>query len=162
MFKQIMVPLDGSRFSSHALRYAIDIAKKFDAKLHLVRSVEPTMPVTSAVATLGVETASSAQVAVEAAVRQDRINTRRAERYMKKKQHELTSHDIKADFHVVAGHPYDAIMKFCRKEKIDLVVMTTHGKSGLKRAVLGSVADKVVRDPRVPVLVIRPVSRKRK
>ena len=162
MFKQILVPLDGSRFSSHALRYAIDIAKTYGAKLHLLRAVEPTVPMASAAATIGVETASSARVAVEEAMRQDRFNTRRAERYMKQKEHELLSQGMKADYHVVAGHPYESIMKFVRKEKVDLVVMTTHGKSGLKRAVLGSVADKIVRDPRVPVLVIRPKSRKRK
>ena len=162
MFKNILVPLDGSRFSSHALRYAIDMAHRYKARLVLLRVVEPVMPVSVTSASIGLETSTSAQIALEGAKRQEQMNARRARRYMSKKLSEVTSRGIKASYHVVTGDPFDSIMKYCKKEHIDLVVMTTHGKSGLKRAILGSVADKVVRDARVPALVIRPRSHKRK
>ena len=159
MFKTIVVPLDGSRFSSIALKYAIDIADHYKARLILVRAVERTVPVATAGASIGVETAASSRLAVEAAEGEDHIHERQAKQYMRKKVREVTSEGIKAEHRVVFGDPYESIMDICKQEKADLVVMTTHGKSGLKRAILGSVADKIVRDARVPVLAIRPKSR---
>jgi universal stress protein A len=162
MFKTIVVPLDGSRFSSAALKYAIDIVNHYQARLILVRAVERTVPVATAGASLGVETATSSRLAMEAAEREDLIHERQAKQYMRKKVKEAAAKGIKAEYRVVTGYPYESIMDICKREKADLVVMTTHGKSGLKRAILGSVADKIVRDARVPVLVIRPKSRERK
>jgi nucleotide-binding universal stress UspA family protein len=124
--------------------------------------VEQTIPVTTAGASLAIETPTSSRLAIEAAERENRMNERQAMQYMGKKVKEVAAQGIKADYRVVKGDPYESIMNICKQEKVDLVVMTTHGKSGLKRAILGSVADKVVRDSRVPVLVIRPKSRKRK
>ena len=162
MFKNILIPLDGSRFSSHALRYGIDIAQRYGARLILLRVVEPVTPVTVTSASIGLETATSAKIALEEATKQEQTNVKRARRYMSKKLHEVTSRGIKTAYYVASGDPFDSIMRFCKKEHVDLVVMTTHGKSGLKRAILGSVADKVVRDARVPALVIRPRQHKRK
>jgi nucleotide-binding universal stress UspA family protein len=162
MFKNILVPLDGSRFGSHALRYAFDLAHHYNARVVLLRVVEPEIPVSAVATPMGMETSTSAQIAVEEATRQDQINARHAKRYMHRKLREVTSRGIQAAYHVIIGDPFDSIMNTCKKEHIDLVVMTTHGKSGLKRAILGSVADKVVRDTRVPALVIRPRQRKRK
>jgi nucleotide-binding universal stress UspA family protein len=56
----------------------------------------------------------------------------------------------------VVGEPAEAIIEFCQKEAISLVIMTTTGKSGLKRALLGSVTDRVIREPGFPVFAIRP------
>jgi universal stress protein A len=162
MFKTIIVPLDGSRFSSNALKYAIDIVNHYKARLVLVRAVERTVPVATAGASIGVETATSSRLAIEAAETEDLIKERQAKQYMRKKVREVAAKDIKADYRVVMGDPYESIMDICKQEKADLVVMTTHGKSGLKRAILGSVADKIMRDARVPVLAIRPESHKRK
>jgi len=63
---------------------------------------------------------------------------------------------INERYHVIARKPAQSILKFSKKEKIDLVVMTTHGKSELKRALVGSVADEVIRTSGKPVLVIKP------
>lgn len=161
MFQQILVPLDGSRFSSSALKYAIDLAKHYGAGVVLLRAVEPTTPVPVGATTMGMESPVSAQITVEEALKQDQRNVKLARRYMSKKLREVTSRGIKATYYVVTGEPFESIMKYCKKERIDLVVMTTHGKSGIKRAILGSVADQVVRDSRVPVLAIRPRQRRR-
>ncbi|HEY92485.1 MAG TPA: universal stress protein [Dehalococcoidia bacterium] len=59
-------------------------------------------------------------------------------------------------YDVVIGDPAQSIMEFDKKERMDLIVMSTHGKSGLKRAIMGRVADAVIRDSGKPVLVIRP------
>ncbi|MBN2403848.1 MAG: universal stress protein [Spirochaetes bacterium] len=161
MFNKILVPLDGSRFSLHALRYAEDISKHYKAHLFLLRVVKPLIPILSAGApSIGMESPIPSQIAVEDVIRFDRLNLKRAEKFMEKKLKEVTAMGIKASSHIATGDPYESIMKLCKKEKINLVVMTTHGESGLKRAIMGSVADKVVRDPRVPVLVIRPAGKK--
>ena len=60
------------------------------------------------------------------------------------------------------GTPAKSIIEFCQKEGVDLVVMTTHGRNGLKRAFVGSIADEVIRESGVPVLVIRPQRRRKK
>jgi nucleotide-binding universal stress UspA family protein len=161
MFQTILVPLDGSRFSLHALPYALDLAKRYQARVVLLRVVELSTPISGISAPIGLEAGVPDRVVVEEAVRLDKLNAQRARRYMKKKLHEVTSQGIEAVSHVVTGEPFDGIIKTCKKEKADLIVMTTHGKSGLKRAILGSVADKVIRESRMPVMVIRPTSRKR-
>jgi len=63
---------------------------------------------------------------------------------------------------VAIGNPAQSIMQFSKKKNIDLIVMTTHGKSGLKRAVMGSIADVVIRESGKPVLVIRPQTSSKK
>jgi len=162
MFKNLLVPLDGSRFSSRALGYAIDIAQHYRARIVMLRVVEPETPISAVTTPMGMETSLSAQLAIKEATRQEQIKTGYAKRYMSRKLQEVTLKGIKADYLVVTGDPFESIMKTCKKEHIDLVVMTTHGKSGLKRAILGSVADKVVRDARVPALVIRPRQSRRR
>jgi nucleotide-binding universal stress UspA family protein len=57
------------------------------------------------------------------------------------------------------GDPAGSIMAYAKKSKADLIIMTTHGKSGIIRAVMGSVADEVVRKSGKPVLVTRPKGR---
>ena len=161
MFKTIIVPLDGSRFGSVALRYAIDIVNRYKARLILVRAVERTIPISAAGSSMAMETATSSRLAIEAAETEDKIHEKHAKRYMSNKVRELAAEGVKAEYRIEMGDPYEAIMDVCKHEKADLVVMTTHGKSGLKRAILGSVADKVVRDARVPVLVIRPRKHRR-
>jgi nucleotide-binding universal stress UspA family protein len=72
----------------------------------------------------------------------------------------IRSQGIEGSYNVAVGNPARSIMKFSKRGHIDLVVMTTHGKSGLKRAIMGSVADAVIRESGKPVLVIRPQSRR--
>jgi nucleotide-binding universal stress UspA family protein len=155
MFKKILVPLDGSRFSVRALPYATELAQRFGAEVMLIQIVEPATPLIAPAAP-GMES----PVVTEAAMQQERIQNKRkisrARRYLSRKLREIAPEGVKAASHVEVGLPADSIMEVCQKEKIDLVVMTTHGRSGLKRALMGSVADKVIRESGHPVLVIRP------
>lgn len=64
--------------------------------------------------------------------------------------------DIKAEFRIISGYPPDAILDTARDEKFDMIVMGTHGRRGVSAVVFGSVAEKVVKQSRIPVLVIRP------
>ena len=161
MFKRILVPLDGSRFSSRALQYATEVAQHFDAEVVLMQVVEPTAPVPYATGMApGMGSLATAKITMQAALEEDKRNSTRAKRYLSGKIHGMKSRDIKGSYQVVVGDPVQSIMSFAQKEHIDLIVMTTHGKSGLKRAFMGSVADAVIRKSGKPVLVVRSRTKK--
>ncbi|MDD4876443.1 MAG: universal stress protein [Dehalococcoidales bacterium] len=160
MFNRILVPLDGSRFASRALRYATELAHRFGAEIILIQVVKPTTPI---LATTGmmpgvVESPTLAELTVQAAFTEDRRNTTRAKRYLSGKVRAIKSRDIKTSYQVIVGDPARVIRELSKKKHIDLVVMTSHGKSGLKRVIMGSVADEVIRESKVSVLIARPRS----
>jgi nucleotide-binding universal stress UspA family protein len=125
----------------------------------LVQIVEPATPV-SATAVAGMESPAASEIAVQAAIEEDKRNVARANRYLNRKLREVVAEGLRASRYVMVGHPAESIMEFCKKEKVNLVVMTTHGRTGLKRTLMGSVADKVIRESGHPVLVIRPRRRR--
>jgi nucleotide-binding universal stress UspA family protein len=155
MFKRLLVPLDGSRFASRALRYAAEVAQRFGAEVILIQVIKPATPVIDAGAPVGVSPAA-AEIVLQAALEADKRNAARARRYLSGKVRAIRSRRIRSSYHVLMGEAARSIMEFSEKENIDLVVMTTHGKSGLRRALMGSVADVVIRESGKPVLVIRP------
>ena len=69
---------------------------------------------------------------------------------------------MKCTYQVKIGQPANEILKLARVEKADLIVLSTHGRGGIKRAILGSVADEVVRKFTGKVLVVHPYSHRRK
>jgi nucleotide-binding universal stress UspA family protein len=163
MFKRILVPLDGSRFGSRALDYAYEVAHRFGAEIVLLQVVKPATPVpTTTGASPGIVSQSAVELAAQAALEEDKRNTTHAKRYLSGKARGIRSRDIKASYQVVAGDPAQSIISSAQKELADLIVMTTHGKSGLKRALMGSVADVVIRGSGKPVLVIRPQTKRKK
>jgi len=155
MFKRLLVPLDGSRFASGALRYATEVAKRFGAEVILIQVIKPTTFIIDAGGPVGISPAAS-EIAVQAALEADKRNAARARRYLSGKVRAMRSRDIQSSYRVLTGDPAHSITEFSEKENIDVVVMTTHGKSGLKRAIMGSVADVVIRESGKPVLVVRP------
>ncbi len=162
MFKHILVPLDGSRFSGQALRYAIVVAQRFGAEVILMQVVSPASLTVVAAPPVGEASPVVIEMAVQGARRQDKKNEARAKRYLRKKLQGVAAKGIKGSHHVVMGIPARSIMEFCHKEAVDLIVMATHGRSGLRRAFVGSVADEVIRESGVPVLVTRPQRRGKK
>lgn len=161
MFKRLLVPLDGSRFGSRALQYATEVAQHFDAEVVLIQVVKPATPVaTTTGIDAGMGSPAVAEIAMQAALEEDKRNSTRAKRYLSGKIRGMKPRDIKGSYQVVVGDPAQSIMSFAQKEHIDLIVMTTHGKSGLKRAFMGSVADAVIRESGKPVLVVRPRTKK--
>ena len=155
MYDRILVPLDGSRFSTRALKYAADLAPRYCAALVLVSVVEPERVIPSVADPTGMASPVVANAAVEQARYLEERNRTRARRYLAGKVRALKAEGIAAEYVLEYGHPAEAIMKTAKKKKADLIVMATHGRGGLKRAFMGSVADKVIRESREPVLVIR-------
>jgi len=161
MYEKIMVPLDGSRFSNRALEYAVDLAPRYGASLFLVQVVEP-VTIVPPVEPTGLSSPAAAEVTVEEAIRQENRNASKAKAYLAAKVRNLKAQGIDAEYKVLEGNPAEEILKAGKKAKVDLVVMATHGRSGLRRVFMGSVADKVIRESGDPVLVVRPKQRRRK
>jgi nucleotide-binding universal stress UspA family protein len=145
MFRRILVTLDGSTFAEQALPYAVDAARRTGAELHLllvhVRQSPVTADLTLREAIDEWETSHANREASYLAAVADRL---RAE----------TGLSVKAD--VLHGEVVPAITRAVEQQEIDLVVITTHGRAGLERAWLGSVADALIREIDAPVLVVRP------
>ncbi len=159
MFEKILIPLDGSRFSTKALPYAIEIARKFNSEVTLLQVVQPGRVMIPVEGPQTIPSPAMVELSIESEKRLNRKNISRAERYLRQKTKDLNKQGISATTRTLLGQPAETIIEYCRKEKIKLVVMTTSGKSGIKRAILGSVADRVIREPGIPVLVIHPEKR---
>jgi len=164
MFEKILIPLDGSRFSALAVPYALEIAKRFGSEVLFLQVVSPSpLALTSTLSGESIMTSADAtKIVIETASLQDKKNLARAKRYLRKKFIDVTSMGISGSYHAVLGYPAQVIIEFCMNRSVDLVVMTTSGKSGLKRAFLGSVADEIIRQPGIHVLAIRPETGRRK
>lgn len=135
----ILVPLDGSALAEAALVPAVELAKERGAKLVLLRAAEAhTRPMSDP---------TEAQVAV----------VRDAEHYLAGVRDRAQRGGVTdVDASVWYGQPAQAIVEAARYRKADLIVMSSHGRSGLGRLVLGSVAERVLRSTAVPILLIRP------
>jgi nucleotide-binding universal stress UspA family protein len=144
---RVLVALDGSQESEAALRPALELSRLFGAESILVRIVESLADVQATWVTNPFDTTTEhLQAALHAAEEElDEVCTRlRAEGY---------AVDRTAR---VAEHVAEGILENAADTRADLIAITTHGRSGLARLALGSVADKVVRAAECPVLVVRP------
>lgn len=155
MISKILVPMDGSRQCQKALTYAAELAECTGAEVLILRVVTISM------LNIAWTTPSSGGPIIKrdfmkTAESKDRKMMARIKRYLLKKEQELSSKGVNVSTCLMTGDPAASIKKCCKKEKVDLVVMTTHGKGWFKRAIMGSVTDEVLRKSKVPVLVIRP------
>ena len=145
MYQALMVPLDGSEFGRHAIPWALAIAEPSGARVDLVHALTPSYD-------LGVPEGDKLILA-EAI---DSQRTATEQRLSDLADRLRLGTGVQFSSAVVDGSTADAILRFADESATDLIVMTTHGRSGLARAVLGSVSDQVVRRSRCPVLLARP------
>ena len=154
MFERILVPLDGSRLSARALPFAMTIARQFNSEILLVRVVPDTklnlIPQTGTMADALAMDIISEQVHIK-----DVENTANAKRYLMNRAKELRDQGIKVSYHVMEGVPAHSIIDFSKEHQAALIVIMSHGRGRFKRAILGSVADAIIRGSDVPVLVVR-------
>jgi len=143
MYDGILVPTDGSEGTNKAVEHALDIAEKYDATAHVVYVVN-----TSAYSTLP---ADSNWESITAALEDE------GKEATGEIVEEMRNADVNAMPSVEEGIPHKTILEYAENNDIDLIVMGTHGKSGLDRLLLGSVTEKVVRASEVPVLTVRMV-----
>jgi nucleotide-binding universal stress UspA family protein len=131
----IIVPLDGSELSERALGLGLAFAQAYDARLALVHVLEEPI----------------ALDLLPSLVIPDRNE---AEAYLRRLANDLST-EIDITTHVLRGDPVDTLLDLTEDNPESILVMSTHGRSGLGRLMLGSVADKVVRGATVPVALVR-------
>ena len=144
MYKKILVPLDGSELSESILEHVITIAtgcKVPDVLLIRVRSP--------------LDKNTKEALDADIASKLDEAYQEEASNYLDKIVFDLKKKGIDAKAIVLSGNPAEEIIGYVKDSGVDLIVMSTHGRSGVSRWVFGSVADKVIRLSEVPVL-IRP------
>ena len=147
MYKVIMVPTDGSGFDREAIRVALRMAERSKAKVRLVRvlasdsffGTTPEANWTPMSAELGRSERSSALSELYGLAAECRSEFKA---------------DITVDLH--GGPVADVLQGYARRHDVDLIVMTTHGRTGISRLSLGSVTDSLIRHTTIPVLVVKP------
>lgn len=145
MYERILLTLDGSTLAERAVEHAVSLAKRYGAKLWLLRVVAPLVR-----SYRGGSTPPSALQSVEEQLLQ------MAEDYLAGMASNLQSQELAVQTSVRTGSPDKEIMAFAEEQEVDLIVMCSCGEGGLARWLLGSVADHVVRATTVPVLVVPP------
>lgn len=137
MYRQILVPTDGSEGSKAAVEHAIDLATAYGAVLHTLYVIDTNVGAEAGMVGIFDTLEEAGENAIEDVLQQVEaadVETARGE--------------------VVQGTPHRAILEYTDEHDIDLVVMGTHGRTGIDRYLLGSVTEKVVRLSEVPVLTV--------
>lgn len=144
-FTKILVGTDFSDPAARALDRAIDLAHRYGAKLHLVHAWDPPAITYGAIASMALDV----QASYERSAR-EQLEHRVAERVA-----ELRARGTELESTLAQGVPWEQILEVAERVGADLIVVGTHGRKGLQRALLGSVAERVMRLSTVPVMVVR-------
>ncbi|HEY3134113.1 MAG TPA: universal stress protein [Gemmatimonadaceae bacterium] len=146
MYKNIMVPTDGSGFDREAILLALRVAERCEAKLRLVRVI-------STGAFFGVAGTPEVAVPLDAVGAQQ--DAALSELYaLAAECRSLSSADITVDLE--QGPVAEVLEGYAKRNEIDLIVISSHGRRGIARLSLGSVTDSLIRETTIPVLVVKP------
>ncbi len=141
LVKRILIATDGSEYTKNAVEYGIDLAENTGAKLYAIYVID-----TAAFASIPMDAAWESMYEL---LKQEGDE---ATKYVADK---AEAEGLSVERLTIEGHPAEEIIKYADKNSVNLIVMGTLGKSGLDRFLLGSVAEKVVRISKIPVLVVR-------
>lgn len=131
MFKNIMVPLDGSKHSENAENVAIEIAKRFNSKITAIHVIDEKM-------IFPYETL------------EDEGND-----ILKKASEKGKKHGVEVVEHLITGDPLRDMKTIAKKANVDSIVISPHGKNRLEKLLIGSVADRVIKTFDIPIILIR-------
>ncbi len=149
MYKKILAPLDSSKLSELSLKDVKKVAMATnETEVVLLTVLEPVSYLAYA----------SSGLREDETIKFENKSRVHAQKYIDKIADRLKKEGISARGEVVWGSPAEKILQYIKENRIDLVVMSTHGRSGIQRWALGSVADKVIRRSTIPVLIIPPQS----
>lgn len=144
MFTNILVPLDGSRAAEAALEQAAYLASTSGGKIRLVQVLTNSM------------LADNPTVLPEVREQLDQQDRRQAADYLDTLDSRLQARGIHCQAEILeSGDPAQRILEAAERHAVDLIVLTSHGRSGLSRFLLGSVAEKVLRHASCPTLIVR-------
>jgi universal stress protein A len=140
--QRFLVPLDFSEYANQALDYAINLASKLGARLTLLHVVQ-SLPMGGV--DMGLTLPYTYIQDLEAEIMES----------MNDHLRRVTAAGLEGEVAVVHGVPFHEIIEMAKTKQVDLIIMGTHGRTGLQHVLLGSVAEKVVRLAPCPVLVAR-------
>jgi len=147
MFEKILVCLDGSKLAEQILPYAAEQAERFGSRLVLFQVVSlASLPTPTGIESVPVAVPDDQLAEAEAAARD----------YLEGLALPLREKGLKVQCMSLIGHPAESIVGYAEENRFGLVALATHGRSGLKRLVFGSVADHVIRKSGLPILLIKP------
>jgi nucleotide-binding universal stress UspA family protein len=151
MFKRILVCLDGSKLAEQIMPYATEEAIHFQGKLVLLQVVQEPVAFSP-----GIPGEAPVPIETDTMVERTKEALNRARDYLEKLAVPLRKKGIQVKTVAIPGRADEAILDYANTNSINLITIATHGRGGLRRAVFGSVADRVLRESGLPVLVIRP------
>lgn len=143
--KRILVPTDFSKYSDRSLGEALDIAKQHGSTVYLLHVVSVVQQCS---VDYCIDPASMAEIEKQTNDRTSKMMTEQMEKFPESKSVMIIP-DIRR------GTPYEVILKEQEDKNVDLIVIASHGTTGLLKHLLGSVAEKVSRSAKCPVLLIR-------
>jgi len=149
MFKRILVAVDGSPASSSGFKAALDLAVDQDARLAAVHVVDDSMPHSNFEDVVYPKTYFQTYLAA---------SEKHGRKLMDQAAAAARSSDVRFEPVVLRaqGHSVaEVIVTYARKQKVDVIVLGTHGRRGIKRVLMGSDAEEVVRSACVPVMLVR-------
>jgi nucleotide-binding universal stress UspA family protein len=147
--KRILIPTDFSETSKEALKYAMSMSKEYEAEMTVLNVVNEhiytegfNIPRVMSIQDLEKELCRQAETQMQEFLK----DVRRLDEVKYKKV-------------VIPGNPYLAILEYAKTNNVDLIVIGTHGRSGLEHMLFGSTAEKVIRKAPCPVLTVKPAQR---
>lgn len=148
--RSILLPVDGSPYSESAVRYAIELAKLYGSTIHVLRVVDT--PSAYGMLSRHLETAATGDILDEI------IESMRneANAYVDELSSRIRDEGITVKTTVLEGFPGEQLIQHERRGFFQLVVMATAGRSGVSRVVFGSVAERMLKMGRSPVMMVRP------
>jgi len=144
----ILVPVDFSNYSKSALAYASEIALSYNAQLQVLHIIEETMHPAFSIS------GKSSIFDLVPGIKED--SRKRIDKMLK----DIVSDKVKSNVYIQAGRAASDIIKFAKENSTDLIVIATHGLTGLEHMLLGSVTEKVVRMAHCPVFTVKSFGRR--
>ncbi len=146
--KNILLPTDFSKTSLTAAEYAVELADEYKAALHVLNVLEKTPPI------LAIRSLDLSREKIIESIDDD------AQSHLSESVKKIKKiRDVEIVSAIRKGIDYEEIIKYSKEKKIDIIVIATHGRTGLIHTLLGSVAEKVIRYSKIPVLVTTPRSK---
>jgi len=146
MYKKILVPLDGSKLAEIALPHAESLALQYHADIVLLSVIDPP------------SMAGRDNAAVHVFQKEMDTKMQDADIYLKALKNQYEKKNIKTKYFVNLGSVVQNIIETANNESVDLVLIASHGRSGLQRVFFGSIAAGVLNRIELPLMVIRPAN----
>ena len=142
--RTILAPTDFSTHAAVALRYACGLAERLGAKMHLLHVLPDVVPA-------GPDVMLAPALPPEYYAATEKESLEALKNLLDPTWGAISSPEVAVHW----GEPVDGIVEYARKNEIDLIVIATHGRTGLSHVLLGSVAERIVREASCPVLTVR-------